>query len=109
MIKDDILDYLKSHELVTIKDMIAMYGHERKSVESAAKYATVKGLIHRVAPGTFAIGNGTGAPPSGVPTIFDQCRQNWSGYNIHKIFGATSRSVAEQVAVENARLPFEPF
>ncbi|WP_419057418.1 type IV toxin-antitoxin system AbiEi family antitoxin domain-containing protein [Kluyvera georgiana] len=91
MIKDDILDYLKTHDLVTIKDMIALYGYERKSVESAAKYATTKGLIHRVAPGTFALGNGTGTPLSGVPTIFDQCRQNWRGYQIHKIFGSAGR------------------
>lgn len=94
MIKDDILDYLKSHELVTIKDMIAMYGHERKSVESAAKYLVTQGRIYRAMPGTFAIGNGTGTPPSGVPTIFDQCRKNWSGYHIHKIFGSASRATA---------------
>lgn len=28
------------------------------------------------------------------PDIFEQCRQNWRGYHIHKIFGSTSRATA---------------
>lgn len=26
---------------------------------------------------------------SGVNTIFDECRRNWQGYQVHKIFGST--------------------
>ena len=29
---------------------------------------------------------------SGVNTIFDECRRNWSGYRIHKIFGSGARA-----------------
>ncbi|EBU7764559.1 winged helix-turn-helix domain-containing protein [Salmonella enterica subsp. enterica serovar Rovaniemi] len=31
---------------------------------------------------------------SDEPDIFEQCRANWQGYQIHKIFGSASRQVA---------------
>ncbi|WP_227136703.1 hypothetical protein [Kosakonia radicincitans] len=33
------------------------------------------------------------ADRSGVNTIFDECRRNWTGYRVHKIFGSHRQGV----------------
>lgn len=35
-----------------------------------------------------------GAAETLEPDIFEQCRANWQGYKIHKIFGSASRASA---------------
>ncbi|AKW16652.1 hypothetical protein SEESL791_016310 [Salmonella enterica subsp. enterica serovar Sloterdijk str. ATCC 15791] len=40
----------------------------------------------------YAVNNGKYQPDE--PDIFEQCRANWQGYKIHKIFGRASRHAA---------------
>lgn len=40
----------------------------------------------------YVVNNGKYQPEE--PDIFEQCRANWQGYQIHKIFGSASRASA---------------
>ncbi|EBD8879639.1 winged helix-turn-helix domain-containing protein [Salmonella enterica subsp. arizonae serovar 13,23:gz51:-] len=40
----------------------------------------------------YVVNNGKYQPEG--PDIFEQCRANWQGYQIHKIFGSASRHTA---------------
>lgn len=43
----------------------------------------------------FAINDGSpDIDTPNEPSIFEQCRQNWQGYRIHKIFGSAGRVTA---------------
>lgn len=55
----------------------------------------VVGRVSRVKTPVYMVGNDASLC-DGVD-IFEQCRQNWRGYSIHKIFGSASRG--DQVAV----------
>lgn len=58
----------------------------------AAGLITYMGMTPDNRAPIYAVGTGVVIEPE--PSIFDQCRQNWQGYQIHKIFGSASRTTA---------------
>ena len=62
-------------------------GYMRELVKDGAVF--IIGHAERTKAPTFVMTEGQSIPP--VEDIFEQCRQNWQGYHIHKIFGSASR------------------
>lgn len=95
-----------------ILNVLASFGESGATVSQAAHRACIShggmaGYIRELRAAGLVMGMGM-APDNRSPmyaigdevviepeqSIFDQCRQNWQGYQVHKIFGSTSRATA---------------
>lgn len=65
-------------------------GYMRELVASGA--VSIIGYAERTKAPTFVLAEGQSIPVEA--DIFDECRANWRGYHIHKIFGSAGRMSA---------------
>ncbi|TKV08240.1 hypothetical protein FDX19_15495 [Citrobacter sp. wls619] len=93
-----ILDHLRAHGESTIHQIIksnpkADYNKVATMMAKLRGYALVENVTvgRGGKPSTYKLGR---LALNQGGSIFDQCRQNWSGYAIHKIFGSASRAPA---------------
>lgn len=82
-----------------VNQVVEMIGCKRTAVCNAVIYLRDKGALtvtRRVNHSMYFKESAPGALRAlrAKSDIFDQCRQNWQGYSIHKIFGSAQRAPA---------------
>ncbi|SCC65616.1 hypothetical protein [Kosakonia oryziphila] len=99
--KEAIEWYLKEYGYFTCELVAESTGVKKTAIQGAAHKMRAAGEImldKRVWRSNFYVP----APEededkpidrSGVNTIFDECRHNWQGYQVHKIFGSHRQGV----------------
>lgn len=89
--KTAIRDYLAAgHSTFTTAEVSAATGIPAKTLSSAAFHMFRSGelVIENRTWRTVTYRAGTDFDREDRNIIFDECRQNWQGYRIHKIFGS---------------------
>ncbi|ASG63918.1 hypothetical protein CEW81_18190 [Kluyvera genomosp. 3] len=98
-VKNAVLDFLDGAERFTITDIIKATGYREPSVRSVLIRMIDSGIIKKVDIGTDrrmiyeVVSEETlfNVTASEKMDIFDQCRANWQGYKLHKVFGSAGR------------------
>lgn len=98
-VKNAVLDFLDGTARFTITDVIKATGYRESSVRSVLIRMIDSGIIKKVDIGADrlmvyeVVSEETlfNVTASEKMDVFDQCRANWQGYTIHRIFGSAGR------------------
>ncbi len=93
-----IVDYLRENQTVTPRQVQALLGCDCKKAHNLLLHLIRRSVVLRTGEPhhpVFALlpggeGNIKRLKPvaTAAPSVADICRQNWQGYEIHKIFGS---------------------
>lgn len=95
-VKQAILDYLKEHPFATSKEL-------NDAIDDYTRVQISTSLANMVFTGVLEIKKARRGKPLNIYRyirdiadrdldIVEQCKINWAGYEIHKIFGMTNRN-----------------
>lgn len=98
-VKNAVLDFLEDAGRFTITDIVRETGYGESSVRSALIRMIDGGIIKKVAIGEGrrmvyeVVSEDTlfNVSASEKMDVFEECRANWQGYAIHRIFGSAGR------------------
>ena len=96
-----IVDYLRENQTVTPRQVQTLLGCDCKKAHNLLLHLIRRSVVLRTGEphhpvftllpgGEVNIKRPKPAvlPPPAAPTMAEACRQNWQGYEIHKIFGS---------------------
>lgn len=93
-----VMAFFETHETATVSQISEMYPDVSYSgIAWALKSLTEKGQVEVIkmrtgrTPAIYRAGRALAM--ENLPTT-EQCRRNWHGYHIHKIFGSAGRVIA---------------
>lgn len=97
-ITESLIELFAQGDELSVTQVVEQLGCKRTSTATALQRLVARNLLVI----TKVVGNQRFYQEAGKaaleelkkPDIFEQCRQNWSGYAIHKIFGSASRAAA---------------
>ncbi|MDU2939895.1 hypothetical protein ACMGGS_18775 [Superficieibacter sp. BNK-5] len=90
-----IVGYLRENQTVTPRQVQALLGCDCKKAHNLLLHLIRRSVVLRIGEPhhpVFTLQPGGESnikrPKPAAPSVADVCRQNWQGYEIHKIFGS---------------------
>jgi len=93
-----IVDYLRENQTVTPRQVQALLGCDSKKAHNLLLHLIRRSVVRRTGephhpvftllPGGEENIKRFKPAATAAPSVTDICRQNWQGYEIHKIFGS---------------------
>jgi DNA-binding transcriptional regulator PaaX len=90
--KEEILRFFETHSIGSKQEILACSEATEGAIRTQLRSMVKSGELVITRPDRGYAGLYSRVPEQAPNDVFNECRQNWQGYQIHKIFGSGARA-----------------